>query len=186
MKVGILLALLAAAVACSALAVTASEAALAAYIEGPRVADPVYTGVSLGEPVEASKGHIDARRKMAVYDLDGKPVPNAVMVPVTKPGALVPPTATKVLGAALVVKDGSDWRVVSVRYDFLAPKADTAKALAMAASLKKDHVGFRVPDNLADWAVITANDGSQEAGDLALSVADFFTRLHERRKGAKP
>lgn len=185
MKVGILTALFAAAAACPVFGVTAQEAALAAYIDGPRVVDPVYTGVALGEPVEASQSHIDARRKMMVYDLDGKPVPNAVMVPVTKPGALVPSTATKVLGAALVVKDGRGWRVVSVRYDFLAPKTATAKALAMAASLKKDHVGFRVPDKLYPWAVITATDGSQEAGDLALSVADFFTRLHEGRRGVQ-
>ena len=186
MKVGKMLALLAALAACPVFGVTAQEAALAAYIAGPRVVDPVYTGVALGEPVEASKDHIDARRKMTVYDLDGKPVPNAVMVPVTKPGALIPPTATKVLGAALVVKDGRGWRVVSVRYDFWAPKADTAKALSMSASLKGDGVSFRVPDKNHGWAVITASDGSPEAGDLAMSVADFFTRLHTRRKGAKP
>ena len=185
MKVGILTALLSALAAWQAFGQSASLAALKAYAEGPLVVDAVYTGVALGEPVEASKDHIDARRKMTVYDLDGKPIKTAVMVPVTKPGALIPPTATKVLGAALVVKDGAGWRVATVRYDFLAPKYDTAKALSMAASLKGEGVSFRVPDKNHVWAVITASDRSQEAGDLAPAVADFFTRLHEGRRGER-
>lgn len=185
MKVGRMLALLAALAVGQVFGQSASLAALKAYAEGPKVVDAVYTGVALGEPVEASTGHIDANRKMVVYDLDGKPIKTAVMVPVTKPGAFIPPTATKVIGAALVVKDGACWRVTTVRYDFLAPKEDTVKALSMAESLREEGVRFRVPDASFGWAVITASDGSQEAGDLAPAVADFFTRLHARRKGAR-
>lgn len=185
MQVGKMLAFLAALAVGQVFGQSASLVALKAYEEGPRVVDAVYTGVALGEPVEASAGRIDERRKMAVCDLDGKPIKTAVMVPITKPGALVPPTASKVLGAALVVKDGQGWRVTFVRIDFLAPKEDTVKALSMAESLREEGVRFRVPDASFGWAVITASDGSQESADLAPAVADFFTRLHARRKGEK-
>lgn len=163
---------------------TASSVALSSYAAEPRVASSVDVGVRLGEPVEASAGRLDARRRLAVYDVDGRRVPSAVMVPVAKPGALIPPTATKVLGAALVVRDVTGWRVAAVRFDFLAPKEDTFKALAAAESLRDEGVRFRVPD-ASGWATITASDGSQEAADLATSVADFFARLHARRGGAR-
>lgn len=168
-----------------AIVLLAALAALTAHAAEPKVADVLDVGVKLGEAVEASQDRLDGRRRLTVYDLDGRPVLGAVMVPVAKPGAIVPPTATKVLGAALVVRDGAGWRVAAVRYDFRAPEADTAKALAVAEAFRGRGVRGRAPDAPGGWATITAADGSQEAADLALSVADFFARLHARREGAR-